>query len=53
MILDRKKFIDDFFTITPENAKTRRGGSVRITPLEMGSIESPVQKEMHKRFYVA
>jgi hypothetical protein len=53
MINDRKKFIDAFFAILPENAKTRRGGSVRMIAMEMGSIESPVQEEMHKRFYVA
>ena len=53
MLAKRKKFIDAFFAIHPENAKTRRGGLVRMIPMEMGSIESPVQKEMHKRIYVA
>lgn len=53
MICERKKFIDTFFAITPENAKTRRGGLVRMISMEMGSIETPVQKEMHKRIYVA
>lgn len=36
MIQKRKEFIDAFFAITPENAKTRRGGSVRESLVEMG-----------------
>lgn len=43
MIVDRRMFIDHFFSIIPQNAKTRRGGLVRMIAMEMGSIETPVQ----------
>lgn len=42
MLRRKEKFVNKFFAILPENAKTRRGGSLR-EDMEMGSIESPVQ----------